>query len=284
MEAAQARLLADGRRLHLRHGPIDLIVEAFGRGRDAAYRRAVARFEPLLQELVDELPRLRRPAAEDHAFAGPTARRMQAAVAVHAATFVTPMAAVAGAVADEVLAAMTAGDGLDKAYVNNGGDCAFFLTGDQRIDAAIAGPTAGRISIGHADPFRGVATSGWRGRSHSLGIADSVSVVAADAAHADAAATLIANAVDLPGHPAVERVPARELFPDSDLGDRPVTTGLGDLTDDEIAAALEGGVAAAEDMARRGAIAGAVLMLRGAVRHAGRARSITETTRELIDA
>ena len=34
-------------------------------------------------------------------------------------------------------------------------------------------------------PHRGVATSGWRGRSHSLGIADSVTVVARNAAAAD---------------------------------------------------------------------------------------------------
>ena len=49
--------------------------------------------------------------------------------------------------------------------------------------------------------MRGIATSGWRGRSFSLGIADAVTVLAATAAEADAAATMIANAVDLPGHP-----------------------------------------------------------------------------------
>ena len=30
MSGPQASLLSDGRRLHLNHGPIDLIVEAFG--------------------------------------------------------------------------------------------------------------------------------------------------------------------------------------------------------------------------------------------------------------
>ena len=52
--------------------------------------------------------------------------------------------------------------------------------------------------------MRGIATSGWRGRSFSLGIADAVTVLAATAAEADAAATVIANAVDLPGHPAID--------------------------------------------------------------------------------
>ena len=90
--------------------------------------------------------------------------------------------------------------------------------------------------------MRGVATSGWRGRSFSLGIADAVTVLATNAAPADAAATLIANAVDLPGHPAVTRVPARELAPDSDLGDRLVTQGVGPLSPREIAGALEAGL------------------------------------------
>ncbi len=39
------------------------------------------------------------------------------------------MAAVAGAVADHILAAMIAGRRLAKAYVNDGGDIALHLTG-----------------------------------------------------------------------------------------------------------------------------------------------------------
>ena len=77
------------------------------------------------------------------------------------------------------------------------------------------------------DPVRGIATSGWRGRSFSLGIADAVTVLAATAAKADAAATIIANAVDLPNHAAITRVPAREIAPDNDLGERLVTRAVG---------------------------------------------------------
>jgi uncharacterized protein len=76
----------------------------------------------------------------------------------------------------------------------------------------------GAIEITRDMPVRGIATSGRHGRSLSLGIADSVTVLAATAAAADAAATLIANAVDLPGHAAVRRAPACSLDPDSDLG------------------------------------------------------------------
>ena len=110
---------------------------------------------------------------------------------------------------------------------------------------------------------RGVATSGRGGRSQSLGIADSVTVLAISAAMADAAATMIANKVDLPGHPAVERQPAFELSPDSDLGDRLVTVGLGDISEDEALQALERGAAHAEKLLERGLIGAAQLWLAG---------------------
>ncbi|RWH08408.1 MAG: UPF0280 family protein, partial [Mesorhizobium sp.] len=240
MNGPQAHWLADGRRLHLNHGPIDLIIEAFG---DAAERRAgcaqaVARFQTILTELVEELPELRRPASlTPRVFAGPTARRMEAAVAPLAESFITPMATVAGSVADEVLAALLAGRRLERAYVNNGGDSAIHLGKGGTITLAIAGTGHGmadRITIRAEDGVRGVATSGWRGRSFSLGIADAVTVLARTGAEADAAATLIANAVDLPGHPAVHRVPARDLSPDSDLGERLVTQGVGGLAPGEV--------------------------------------------------
>ena len=62
-----------------------------------------------------------------------------------------------------------------------------------------------------------------------------VTVLADTAACADVAATLIANAVDLPGHGAITRAPARTLFPDSDLGAIPVTTDVGALSAAECA-------------------------------------------------
>ncbi|TJW40423.1 MAG: UPF0280 family protein, partial [Mesorhizobium sp.] len=249
MNGPQAHWLQDGRRLHLNHGPIDLVIEAFGDAGEcrAAYGQAVARFQTILPELVAELPELRRPSSSrPRAFAGPTARRMEAAVAPLAQSFITPMAAVAGSVADEMLEALLAGRRLDRAYVNNGGDSAIHLGIGQSMTLAIAGTGHGlsdRVVLRAEDGIRGVATSGWRGRSFSLGIADAVTVLAQTGAEADAAATLIANAVDLPGHPAVERVPARDLAPDSDLGDRLVTQGVGPLSSGEIAVALDSGVA-----------------------------------------
>jgi ApbE superfamily uncharacterized protein (UPF0280 family) len=268
MSGPQISWLPDGRRLHMNHGPIDLIVEAFGAEveRRAAYRQAVARFRTILDELVAELPELRRPATPGaiRPFAESTAQRMEAACVPLAESFVTPMAAVAGAVADEVLAAMITGRSLDRAYVNDGGDIAIHLAPGQSMRLAIAGTghdLSDRATIGWASPVRGVATSGWRGRSHSLGIADAVTVLARTAAAADPAATLIANAVDLPGHPAVARKPASELAPDSDLGERLVTVEVGALADAEIGRALESGLAVAENLRCRGLVEAAALFL-----------------------
>lgn len=257
-DTAQACMLPDGRRLHLHHGPIDLIVEVFGPARDVFYDRAIRRFDTLLTDLAVELSALRAPCASGDRFVDPVARRMQAAVTAHCGTFVTPMAAVAGSVADEILAAMAPLDRVEKAYVNNGGDIAFHLSPGAIMRCA--GPS-GPITFRHDEPVRGVATSGWRGRSHSLGIADAVTVAAATAAQADVAATLIANAVDLPEHPAIQRVPACEIAPDSDLDARLVTTAVGALSPSDTQRALQRGMSVARHMQRQGLIAQAALCL-----------------------
>ena len=293
MNAPEIAWLPDGRRLHFHHGPIDLIVQAFGDPAEvqAAYRQGAARFETMLEELVAELADLRRPAGRVvRQFSGPTARRMEAAVAPLADVFITPMAAVAGSVADEILASMTFGRSLSRAYVNNGGDIALHIVPGHRIDVAIAGTGHGladRLTIAADDPVRGIATSGWRGRSFSLGIADAVTVLARTGAAADAAATLIANAVDLPGHPEIARRPARELAPDSDLGDRLVTVDVGALGDAEIATALEAGSTVADIFMRQGSIQSAALFLGGHYRIRGKpglAAFLGETRGEPVDA
>ena len=246
----QIALLADGKRLHLQDGPIDLIVEASGRETDvrAAYEAAAQRFTGLLDELCAELAELRRAADPARtALQGVVARRMHAAVAPYAADcFITPMAAVAGSVAEEILGAMLATAPLDRAYVNNGGDIALHLTGREQftvglMDRPDAQGVMRTMAVEADSPVRGIATSGRHGRSFSLGIADAVTVLARTAAQADAAATVIANAVDLPGHPAIIRMPANELQPDSDLGDRLVTRDVGALTEFEIEAGAGGG-------------------------------------------
>jgi ApbE superfamily uncharacterized protein (UPF0280 family) len=256
----------------MQDGPIDLIVEASGREANvrAAYEAAARRFSGLLDELCSELPLLRQAADPARCLLqGTVARRMHEAVAPFAADqFVTPMAAVAGAVAEEILGAMLQSAQLARSYVNNGGDIALHLADGEHFTVGLAErPDAPGVMrtmiIGHDDPTRGIATSGRHGRSFSLGIADAVTVLAPTAAQADAAATIIANAVDLPGHPGIVRCPAHDLQPDSDLGARLVTRDVGRLCDSEIDDALEFGAACARKWLAAGLIDGAALRLRG---------------------
>ncbi len=275
MSRMQAAMLPDGRRLHLQDGPIDLIVGAEGEPEHVARAHDVAklRFSTILDELCDELPLLRQPT--DRIPQGAVAARMWRATADLAKTqFITPMAAVAGAVAEEVLYAMLTVATLERAHVNNGGDIAFHLGpwteyNIGMVDRPDMPNLFSKAHIDWTDAVRGIATSGWRGRSFSLGIADAVTVLAVTASAADAAATLIANAVDLPGHPAILRVPARDIQPDNDLGSRLVTRDVGPLSAEDVAQALDRGAAFAQGLVRSGTIIATALHLAGETRVVG---------------
>jgi ApbE superfamily uncharacterized protein (UPF0280 family) len=284
---AQIRMLPDGRRLHMQDGPIDVIVEAFGAVSEieVAYRAAAARFVGVLDELCGELEFLRRPACENgDPPSGAIALRMLAAVRPYASQiFITPMAAVAGAVAEEILEAMTSAAKPSRAYVNDGGDIALHLApGERFVVGMVERPDRaslfGTTTIQSAHPIRGIATSGWRGRSFSLGIADAVTILADTAAMADAAATVLANAVDLPGHPRVGRVRACDLAPDSDLGERLVTQSVGELEPNEIRDALDAGIRVAESLSSAGLIRAAAINLQRETRVIG-----AECRAQLVD-
>ncbi|QDF37299.1 UPF0280 family protein [Bradyrhizobium symbiodeficiens] len=286
----QIALLSDGRRLHLQDGPIDLVVEARGRADDvrAAYEAAARRLTGLLDELCAELPELRSAAGRRTSLKGVVARRMHAAVAPYASdSFITPMAAVAGSVAEEILGAMIGAATLDRVYVNNGGDIALHLGKAEYFSVGLMDRpdrdgVMRTMRVDADDPVRGIATSGRHGRSFSLGIADAVTVLAATASQADAAATVIANAVDLSGHPAIIRMPANELQPDSDLGERLVTRNVGVLSQNEIAMALESGAECARQLFDRGLIEGAVLQLCGDMLVIGPKEIERQRTRPLL--
>jgi hypothetical protein len=290
---AQIRMLPDGRRLHMNDGPIDLVVEAFGETHEirTAYQAATRRFVEVLDELCGELPLLRRPVGHGALKpSGMVAQRMVSAVRPYSAQiFITPMAAVAGAVAEEILAVMTNATHLSRAYVNDGGDIALHLTEGEHFSIGmlglpevalaaesrdihskgingackISGDRFASAIIEYAQPIRGIATSGWRGRSFSLGIADAVTVLADTAAMADAAATVIANAVDLPGHDAIRRSPACKISPDSDLGELLVTQSVDHLLQPDIRAALSNGMHTAHALMANGLIRAAALHLQG---------------------
>jgi uncharacterized protein len=287
----QIRFLPDGRRLHMQDGPIDLIVQAFGT-RDAvesAYRAAAVRFETILDELCSELSLLRQRCTTESGWpTGSTARRMMAAVKPYAPEyFITPMAAVAGAVAEEILTSMISAAELSRAYVNDGGDIALHLSAGEKfvvgmVDRPDRPSLLGSATVNSSHPVRGVATSGWRGRSFSMGIADAVTVLADHAAAADAAATIIANAVDLPGSPAIMRIPACDLAPDTDLGSQLVTQGVGQLTPAEIEQALNAGMHCAERLLRISLIRGAALNLCGETRVVGAIQELSAPQKVLL--
>ena len=262
----QASLFGTGQRLHIQHGPTDLVIDADGPNRMALFEVAVASMRDVLTALADELPHLRMTWHPQTPPSGPVARRMHDACIIAGDRFVTPMAAVAGAIADHVLAAMmTSPDAstATKISVNNGGDIAFW-TGDGAITrAAIGGPEAAGLTLRGPTRWRGMATSGQGGRSLSPGIADSVTVLADCAALADVAATLIAGAVDCPQAAGIDRLPARDIDPDSDLGTTLVTVGVPQLDPSQIATALAAGHDLAVQMMTGGRIAGAVLALQG---------------------
>ncbi|HEY0910808.1 MAG TPA: UPF0280 family protein [Bradyrhizobium sp.] len=278
----QIALLADGKRLHLQDGPIDLIIEVEGSEADRrnAYQAAARRFTGLLDELCAELTELRKPAhPQQCSLKSVVARRMHAAVAPFATDhFITPMAAVAGSVAEEILGAMLQVAQFDRAYVNNGGDIALHLAVGRQFSIGLMDRpdqygVLRTLEIDAADAARGIATSGRHGRSFSLGIADAVTVLARTASQADAAATIIANAVDLPDHPAIVRCPANELQPDSDLGALLVTRQVGELSDNEVESALDAGMNCARELLASGLIEGATLRLLGRTMVAGAKRN-----------
>ena len=286
MSGAQRARLADGR-WHFQHGPIDCILGADGDAAAVAgaVERAWSRFGGILAELVDELPLLRTDLASAEGAAvrprGPIARRMVAACRAHATNgrFITAMAAVAGSVAEELIGAFD-DPRIARAYVNNGGDIALHLRPGSAFDIGWVvdsndrtAALDGSFRVTSASGVRGVATSGWRGRSFSLGIADSVTVLAATAAAADAAATVIANAVDA-DDPRIRRAPANSLRDDSDLGERLVTCGVGALPSAVVARALAAGVAVAEAEIRAGRALAAALSLQGQVRTCSGERAI----------
>ena len=271
--------LADGR-WHFQHGPIDIIVGAHGDADAvaAAIDAAWQRFPSVLAELVAELDVLRRPLRVGDAcpLEGVIARRMWRAVAPYARDYVTPMAAVAGSVADE-LARTFAVPGISRAWLNNGGDIALVLAPGERLEVAIGDAHPDRhlarlrdeacdlASIDAACGQRGVATSGWRGRSLSLGIADAVTVVARTAAQADAAATMIANATDL-DDPRIARRAASELRDDTDLGSLPVTVDVPPLDPPSRDEALRRGEEFARACVERGLAAAVRIDVQGSTR------------------
>lgn len=278
-----ARQQLDAGRWHFQQGPIDLVIGVEGEASQCAVavESAWERFVPVLETLVEELPLLRAASPSARAPEGPVAIRMDAAcsrLARACGLFITPMAAVAGSVADHLIECFRR-PGIRRAYINNGGDIALHLDADMQYRVGLVGNLdapaldASFVVLGN-ESSRGVASSGWRGRSLSMGIADTVTVIARDAAAADAAATLIANAVNV-DDPAITRALASSVRDDSDLGDRLVTVSVGALSISQVDAALDAGEEFALKLADHGLIERAALVLAGRWRMVDRRGRLT---------
>ncbi|MDH6168675.1 ApbE superfamily uncharacterized protein (UPF0280 family) [Variovorax boronicumulans] len=268
----------DGR-WHFNHGPIDIVAEAHGDpyAVAAAHDAAWARFGHVLDELVRELPLLRLPVTDKMRPRGVVGQRMWDACAAFSPMFITPMASVAGAVAQELIAFYDR-PGIERAWINNGGDIALHLAPGHSARVGVFADIArfdwqdngilttdGQFELHAGQPVRGVATSGWRGRSFSLGIADSVTVLAATAAQADAAATVIANAVDVDDG-LIRRRPASECKDDSDLGDTPVTVDVPPLAPSQVKSALDTGAICAKVLQKGGLVWAVLIVCQGQFR------------------
>lgn len=249
--------LPDGKRLHLKDGSIDLIVQAFGRPGDIAraYDAAIARTRLFHDEIQS--------GAES-----PILPPIEAALRPIRAEYRFPlMAASAGVVADEVLRAMREAGRLDRAFANNRHVTAFHLAARQNFSGAmIDRPGAGvydpRWTTRGQDSVRALAVSPMAGGLR-LGLAELVKVVAISATAAQIAAMMIAAATDLPRHPALVHAPARALDPASELGDWPVLAQAGPVEPGDIAQAMAAGEAMVQKLHAAGLISGARMQLPG---------------------
>lgn len=174
----------------------------------------------------------------------------------------TPMAAVAGTIADAV-ADWLFQRGSTRVIVDNGGDIAVRLVKGETVNVGVRS-NIGSSTISHMihlDSRRqtwGVTTSGFGGRSFTRGIASAVTVLAVSASIADSASTAIANACFVESKN-IKQIHAERLDPNTDLSGVPVTVEVGNLSRTQLLAAFDKALHRAEDLAARGVILGALI-------------------------
>jgi len=217
-----------------------------------------------LEQVAFHVPKFKAPASvlEEPNPGLSVVHEMWSAAKTIEAPDLTPMAAVAGAIADAVADELHQRS-LTKIIVNNGGDIAVRLGTTESIHAAIR-PRVDHAHISHSILIEGsmniggICTSGLGGRSFTRGIASAVTVLAKRASLADAAATAIANATYIKS-PSIKRSPALSIDPSSDLKDLDITISLAPLSEDEVGLALTQAASYAEMLASMDKIFGAVI-------------------------
>jgi hypothetical protein len=176
----------------------------------------------------------------------------------------TPMAAVAGTIADAV-ADWLFERGLTRVIVDNGGDIAIRLARGERATVGVRPQITSRL-ISHViylDSSRsawGVTTSGMGGRSFTRGIASAVTVLADNASLADAAATAVANSCFVEDK-SILQLPAQNIDPNSDLADIHVTSEVKLLSTESIRKAVGNARRKADNLFQKDLIIGAFIAL-----------------------
>jgi len=176
----------------------------------------------------------------------------------------TPMAAVAGTIADAV-ADWLFERGLTRVIVDNGGDIAIRLARGERATVGVRPQITSRL-ISHViylDSSRsawGVTTSGMGGRSFTRGIASAVTVLADNASVADAAATAVANSCFVEDR-SILQLPAQNIDPNSDLAGIHVTSEVKPLSTESIRKAVGNARRKAENLFQKDLISGAFIAL-----------------------
>ena len=176
----------------------------------------------------------------------------------------TPMAAVAGTIADAVANWLFEREAT-KVIVDNGGDIAVRIAAGESVTVGVrprvdSGHISHVIKLDSGRSAWGVTTSGVGGRSLTRGIASAVTVLANNASVADAAATAVANACFVEDKGIVQ-VPAEKIDPNSDLAGIHVTAEVGPLSPDKISIALNTALRKAEYLSQKDVIIGALITL-----------------------
>jgi len=255
---------------YLDYGPMQMTISAFCRQQplDQDIMEAVGYAKNLLAELASCIKVAKLPAG--------TIKRCPTSPAILAMMIdavqrcpdptLTPMAAVAGAIADCV-AELLVQRGATKVIINNGGDIALRIAEGESVKVGIA-PDLNNNSVSHfieidsTSKVRGIATSGLGGRGLTKGIASAAVILSENCRIADACATLVANHIFSPD-PEIKQVRAEELDPDTDIYGHLVTAALGKLQPKTWQQALQNGLAQARKVLEQGLISGAILFVGG---------------------
>ncbi len=234
------RSIIENNKLYIENGPTNIIAEVFSSEKKEIYNFICEYSSKFLKDLSLEIETLKRP-TDKNCFKSEIANKMFHATKLFLPNFITPMASVAGSISELLLLKVLEKFNINKIYINNGGDISLYISKNDKFNFSIGGDTSYIVEYSNTDGLGGIATSGWNGRSFSMGIADSVTVIAEKASIADAAATIICNKIDLKNSNKIKKAIANHLYEETDLNDKLITVSVEKLTEHEILQAIFNG-------------------------------------------